>query len=96
MGGSHSEDPAENGAQVSVRREWTVNYGRYCPPVNNIPPHYMWELLTSDRLGATLHLSLFLSLPPALHVCTQYNTVSRAVLSPPLYLTLDLVSSRVR
>jgi len=60
-GEGRSKDLAGNKARVSVR-EWMVNYGRYCPPVNNSPPHYMWELLTLDRLdGATPHLSLSLS-----------------------------------
>lgn len=43
----------ENG-WISFWRAWTVNYGRYCPPANNRPPHYMWELLTADRLGGSL------------------------------------------
>lgn len=26
-----------------------MNYGRYCPPANNSPAHYTWELLTGER-----------------------------------------------
>jgi len=61
---------------ISFRREWTVNYGHYCPPVNNNPPHYMWELLTLDRLDSVLSSSLSLSFSS----CTRVYT-TRAI--PP-------------
>lgn len=69
---------------VSFRREWTVNYGRYCPPVNNSPPHYMWELLTLDRLDNSFFL--FLSLSFFLH------TRMRITSSPPLYFHISGLS----
>lgn len=50
--GSNGDSTENRG--ISFWRAWTVNYGRYCPPANNRPPHYMWELLTADRLGGSL------------------------------------------
>lgn len=52
-GAARPADSTENG-WISFWRAWTVNYGRYCPPANNRPPHYMWKLLTADRLGGSL------------------------------------------
>ena len=51
---SDSTENRVGGGRISFWRAWTVNYGRYCPPANNRPPHYMWELLTADRLGGSL------------------------------------------
>lgn len=92
LGRDHVPRESRRKRGISFWREWTVNYGRYCPPVNNSPPHYMWELLTLDRLAGTLcslslsvasfHLSRFS------RVCTPGFVASALLYFTLLYLAL--------